>query len=137
MMAKSRSTFPKEVAYLTMRTNYGTFHNERAQTFFRSESGREYVKEWLMGFEKEERKAIGEEIKLVQLGWPVGMPLVRKLERGIWEIRITLTGRIARILFTVAGSSMILIHGFIKKSQKTPEKELKTARSRIKLIQKG
>ena len=53
------------------------------------------------------------------------------------EIRITLTGRIARILFTVAGSSMILIHGFIKKSQKTPEKELKTARSRIKLIQKG
>ncbi|MEX0722103.1 MAG: type II toxin-antitoxin system RelE/ParE family toxin [Balneolaceae bacterium] len=91
--------------------------------FFRSASGREYVREWLLDLEKKDRKAIGEQIKLVQFGWPVGMPLVRKMESDIWEIRINLSDRIARILFTVVEDSMILVNGFIKKSQKSPEKE--------------
>ncbi|MEX0608079.1 MAG: type II toxin-antitoxin system RelE/ParE family toxin [Balneolaceae bacterium] len=102
--------------------------------FFRSDSGREYVREWLLGLAKEDKKAIGEEIKLVQFGWPIGMPLVRKMESGMWEIRIALAKRIARIFFTVIDDSIILVHGFIKKTQKTPEKELKTARNRIKMI---
>ena len=98
--------------------------------FYRSESGREPVREWLKGLPKEERKVIGIDLKTVQFGWPLGMPLVRKLEAGLWEVRSSLAGRIARVLFTVMDEQLILLHGFIKKSQKTPVADLKTARSR-------
>ena len=73
---------------------------------------------------------IGTDIKTVQLGWPIGMPVVRKLDTGLWEVRIDLDDTIARILFTIVGSDMILLHGFIKKSQKTPAVDLQTARQR-------
>jgi len=61
---------------------------------------------------------------------PIGMPVVRKLEPKLWEVRSDLDGIIARIIFTVVGSQMILLHGFIKKSQKTPAVDLQTARQR-------
>jgi phage-related protein len=57
----------------------------------------------------------------------VGMPVVRKLDIGIWEVRSTLRNRIARILFTVEGSKMVLLHGFIKKAKKTIKSDLDTA----------
>jgi phage-related protein len=68
--------------------------------FYRSEAGREPVREWLKGLPKEERKVIGIDLKTVQFGWPLGMPLVRKLEPGLWEVRSSLAGKIARVLFT-------------------------------------
>jgi phage-related protein len=99
--------------------------------FFRTESGREPVRVWLKRLDKEDRKAIGEDIKLVQLRWPLGMPLVRKLETGLWELRSRLKdGRIARICFTVQGDEMALLHGFVKKSRRTPLRELRLARDR-------
>src|SRR6059058_5057028 len=96
--------------------------------FFRTDTGREPVREWLKSLARAERKIIGEDIKTVQFGWPLGMPLVRKMSPDLWEIRSSLRSGISRILFTIMGSSMILLHGFMKKSQKTPVDELNLAR---------
>jgi phage-related protein len=98
--------------------------------FFRTEAGKEPVREFLRELAPEDRKTIGTDIKEVQLGWPLGMPLVRKMEKDLWEIRSHLEGRIARILFTVSEGHMVLLHAFIKKSQKTPKSELDTAKAR-------
>ena len=98
--------------------------------FFRTEAGNEPVRDWLAGFPKEQRRQIGIDIKTVQFGWPLGMPVVRKLEPGLWEVRTDLGDCIARVIFTLAGTDMLLLHGFIKKSQKTPAPELHTARQR-------
>ncbi|MCB8942997.1 MAG: type II toxin-antitoxin system RelE/ParE family toxin [Ardenticatenaceae bacterium] len=100
-------------------------------SFFRTSRGREPVREWLKSLEQEDRKAIGEDIKLVQFRWPLGMPLVRKLEANLWEVRSNLSNnRIARVLFTVHEDQIALLHGFIKKSQKTPINDLELGRSR-------
>lgn len=102
--------------------------------FFQTESGREPVREWLLELGKEDRKAIGEDIKLVQLRWPLGLPLVRKLERDLWEVRSQLTaGRIARTCFTVNAGEMILLHGFVKKTQRMTSRDLELARQRRNL----
>lgn len=98
--------------------------------FFRTEVGNEPVREFLRELSGEDRKIIGTDIKEVQFGWPLGMPLVRKMESGLWEIRSHLEGRIARVLFTLAEGHMVLLHAFIKKAQKTPKSELDTARTR-------
>lgn len=98
--------------------------------FFKTHSGKEPVREWLKSLVKAEKKIIGEDIKTVQFGWPLGMPLVRKLDIGIWEVRSELDNRIARVLFTVHENTMVLLHGFIKKSQKTPKGDLEIAKKR-------
>ncbi len=106
--------------------------------FFRTNMGREPVREWLKKLDKNDRKAIGEDIKLLQFRWPLGMPLVRKLESGLWEVCSHLVdGRIARVLFTVNGHQIALLHGFVKKSRKTPANDLKLARSRKNIWQNG
>lgn len=99
--------------------------------FFRTAAGAEPVREWLKTLDRDDRKTIGEDLKTVQFGWPLGMPLVRKLDTDLWEARSHLRDRIARIVFTVQGAVMVLLHGFIKKSQKTPAAELKAAKRRL------
>ena len=99
--------------------------------FYKSPSGNEPVRDWLKSLSSEDKKIIGEDIKTVQFGWPLGMPLVRKLETGLWEIRVILRGRIVRVLITVEGNTMVLLHGFIKKSQKTPLEDLNLAMERL------
>jgi phage-related protein len=103
--------------------------------FFRTASGNEPVREWLKSLPREERRIIGEDIKTVQFGWPLGMPLVRKLNKGLWEVRCRLPDRIARVIFTTCEGRMILLHGFIKKSQKTPQEDLELAKTRLRLLQ--
>ena len=104
----------------------------RLQVFFyRTGSGAEPVREWLKGLSRDDSKIIGEDIKTVQFGWPLGMPLVRKMEPGLWEVRVSLDKRIARIFFTANNGLLVLLHGFIKKSQKTPANDLKIARQRM------
>src|SRR5258708_902952 len=103
--------------------------------FFRTGTGREPVRDWLKSLPREERKAIGEDIKTVQFGWPLGMPVVRKLGEGLWEVRSRLAGRIARIAFTVDEGRMVLLHGFIKKSQKPPAADLSLAKNRLQMLQ--
>lgn len=60
------------------------------------------------------------------------MPLVKHMGAGLWEVRIRLDNRIARVLFVLSGSTMVLLHGFIKKQQKTPKDELELAHERYK-----
>lgn len=105
--------------------------------FFRTGSGTEPVRRWLKSLPVTHKKAIGEDIKTVQFGWPLGMPLVEKLEPYLWEVRTKVPDGIARVLFTVDGHVMILLHGFIKKTRKIPQKEIGTARSRLKQYQEA
>ena len=98
--------------------------------FYRTAAGKEPVREWLKSLPKQDRRTIGIDLKTVQFAWPLGMPLVRKLESGIWEVRSSLNRRIARVLFTTIGDRMVLLHGFIKKAQKTPPGDIELARSR-------
>lgn len=99
--------------------------------FYRTEQGNEPVREWLKELPAADRKSVGDEIRAVQFGWPVGMPLVRKVRRGLWEVRVHLVGRIARVLFTTFDGEAVLLHGFIKKSQRTPAADLATAVERM------
>jgi phage-related protein len=101
--------------------------------FYRSDNGREPVREWLKGLEAEHRKILGEDIKDVEFSWPIGMPLVRSLGRDLWEVRSNLPGgRIARVLFSAERDAMVLLHGFIKKTQKTPQRDIDLALKRKK-----
>ena len=96
--------------------------------FYRSDSGREPVREWLKGHEPDDRKVIGEDIKDVEFSWPIGMPLVRSLGSELWEVRSSLAhGRIARVIFCIERECMVLLHGFIKKTQKTPQHDVDLA----------
>jgi phage-related protein len=99
--------------------------------FYRSKNGVEPVREWLMGLSKEDKHDIGADIKTVQYGWPLGMPLIDNLGKGLWEVRSKLAGgRIARTIFFFNDNSMILVNSFIKKTQKMPQIELDLALKR-------
>jgi len=99
--------------------------------FYRSESGREPGREWLKSLDAEDRRIIGEDIKDVEFSWPIGMPLVRSLGRKLWEVRSRLPhGRVARVIFCVEKDCMVLLHGFMKKTQKTPKQEIDLALKR-------
>jgi phage-related protein len=100
--------------------------------FFRTDTDNEPVREWLKDLPKEDCKVIGTDILTVQYAWPVGKPLVDNLGDGIWEVRSRLNNRIARTLFVVVNQEIILLHGFIKKQQKTPQDELDLAKKRKK-----
>ena len=103
--------------------------------FYQLSSGREPVREWLKTLDEDDRRAIGEDIKDVEFSWPIGMPLCRPLGKGLWEVRSDLAGgRIARVLFCTAHGQMVLLHGFIKKTQKTPDADLELARKRKKEV---
>ena len=94
-----------------------------AVLFFRTETGREPVREWLKALPVEERRLIGEDLKTLQFRWPLGMPLVRSLGSALWELRSRLPNRTARVLFYVCDTQLILLHGFIKKTQKLPKED--------------
>lgn len=110
----------------------GLRHGKRVQAvFYRTEAGGEPVREWLKNLSsREDRKQIGEDIKTIEFGWPVGMPVCRSVGGGIYEVRSDLAqNRIARVLFYFdKNRRMVLLHGFIKKTQKTPEEDLQLAR---------
>ena len=95
--------------------------------FYQEDSGREPVLDWLKRLDKAERKIIGEDLQTLQYRWPLGMPLVKFLSKNLWELRCTLPNRICRIIFIVEEKNIILLHGFIKKTQKTPQREIEIA----------
>lgn len=99
--------------------------------FYQLPSGREPVREWLKALDDVDRKIVGEDIKDVEFSWPIGLPLCRPLSRGLWEVRSALTqGRIARVIFCVHESRMVLLHAFVKKTQKTPNADIDLALKR-------
>jgi len=107
--------------------------------FFLTEARGEPVREWLKSPSPDDRKRIGEDIKSVEYGWPIGMPVCRALGNGIYEVRTVVTqGRIARVLFYIdKRSRMVLLHAFIKKTRKTPDDDLMLARSNKSKHQRG
>jgi phage-related protein len=104
--------------------------------FYRSRAGADLVRDWLKSLPAEDRQSLGRDLRLVELGWPIGMPLCRPLGGGLWELRSRLSSnRIARVIFCAAQGKMVLLHGFIKKTQKTPQSELDLARTRQKEVE--
>jgi phage-related protein len=102
--------------------------------FFRTASGSEPVRIWLKDLSRKDCRSIGEDIKTVEFGWPVGMPVCRSLSghKELWEVRSKITGGIARVIFMLHDGEMILLHSFVKKTQKTPQNELDLAVKRKK-----
>lgn len=103
--------------------------------FYELSSGRKPVREWLLDLNKQDRMIAGKDVQKAEFGWPIGLPSCRPMGDGLYEIRSDLTGgRIGRILFCLLNGEMVLLHGFIKKSQKTPQAALELARKRRKEI---
>ncbi|HUX85704.1 MAG TPA: type II toxin-antitoxin system RelE/ParE family toxin [Chloroflexota bacterium] len=101
--------------------------------FYRTAQGAEPVRDFLLALPREDRRIVGADIATVEYGWPVGKPTCAPLGLGLWEVRSTLaTNRIARVIFTLHDSQMVLLHAFIKKTQKTPPGDLEIARKRMK-----
>jgi len=91
------------------------------------------VRDWLLDLDKADRQSVGIDIKTVEFGWPIGMPVCRAMGGGFYEVRTNLSSnRIARVLFCIEGKNMVLLHGFIKKTQKTPRQDLALAKARYK-----
>jgi phage-related protein len=108
------------------------FTKRIAAVFFANELGAEPVRDWLKELDKTDRTKIGIDIRTVEYGWPVGMPVCKPLGDGLYEVRTRLKDQIARVLFGIEDGEMVLLHGFIKKSQATPKNDLDLARKRLK-----
>src|SRR5438128_10405604 len=109
-------------------------------TFYRTARGTEPVRKWLRALSREDKRIVGTDIATVEFGWPVGMPTCRPLasRRGLLEVRSSLTqNRIARVVLCIHQGQMVLLHGFIKKTQQTPENELDLAVHRQKEVEGG
>jgi phage-related protein len=104
-----------------------------AARFFVAASGKMPVREWLLDLDQDDRRVLGKDIQKVEFGWPIGMPYCRPLGRGLWEVRSNISsGRIARVVFCLRDGDMVLLHGFVKKSQKTPQQDIDLALQRMK-----
>ncbi len=107
-----------------------------AARFYSSATGRRPVREWLLALSKDDRRIIGRDIQKVEFGWPIGMPYCRSLGRGLSEVRSDLPGgRIARVIFCIVANEMILLHGFEKKTQRTPQHDVDLALRRKQEIE--
>ena len=107
-----------------------------AARFYLTAAGGNPVRDWLMQLPAADRQQVGHDIRDVEFGWPVGMPLCRSLGVGLWEVRSTLPSRrIARVIFCARDGELILLHAFIKKTQKAPANDLALAMKRMKEVQ--
>ena len=118
----------------TKKGTGSTDSGKRVQArFFATASGNEPVRDWLLDLPVADRRAIGQDIKTAEFGWPIGMPICRALRGDVWEVRTSLSGnRIARVLFAVENGELILLHGFLKKTQRTPPEAIRLAEQRLK-----
>jgi phage-related protein len=106
-----------------------------AARFYETANGRRPVREWLLDLAKDDRRIIGKDIQKVEFGWPIGMPYCRPLGHGLWEVRSDLAGgRIARVIFCIVRGEMVLLHGFEKKTRKTPPHDIDLALRRKREI---
>lgn len=105
--------------------------------FYRNEAGTEPVRDWLLSLDADARKEIGSDIMSVQWRWPLSKPLVDSFGEGLYEVRTTRDKNIYRVLFCIVGATMVLLHGFLKKSQATPKKDRELARKRQRDVEGG
>ncbi len=129
---------------MTGSTKSGTLYvvsNSEKQiplVFFRTASGSEPVREWLLDLPKADRHIVGSGLKELEVGWPIGMPLCRAMGGGLFELRVSLPSRrIARVIVCVYEKELFALHAFIKKTQKTPETDLKLARKRKRQLERA
>ena len=133
----------QNVAKLPKSTLRGTVSASRLikripAIFFQTEAGSEPVRSWLNGMAREDRRLIGEDIKSVEFGWPIGMPTCRPLGDGLWEVRTDLQGnRISRVFYVDTRQRMVLLHGILKKTRATPPSDLDMARKQMRKHEKG
>ena len=104
--------------------------------FYKTLNGTEPVRDWLLKLGIEDRKTVGKDIQKVEFGWPIGMPYSRPLGRGLFEVRSDISDkRIARVIFIIQNDGMVLLHGFVKKTQKTSKADLALAMNRKKEVE--
>ena len=103
--------------------------------FYRSATGREPVLEGLRALDRKDRRAIGLDLMRVQFGWPIGMPLVRSLKDGLLGGAFSSAGPEDSSFDTVLPpETLVVLHGFIKKTKKTPAEEIELAKRRMKEV---
>ena len=106
--------------------------------FFRTAAGAEPVQEWLVGLDADKRRLIGQDLMRVQFRWPIGMPLVRPLGKGLFEVRANLPDTsTARVLFCFYEGKLVALHGFVKRSQTIAPADLRIARDRKRDLENG
>ena len=106
--------------------------------FFKLDSEREPVKDFLRDLGKKDCGIIGSDIKTIEVGWPAGMPVCRSLGDGLWEVRSNISGgRVARVIFVIHEGQMCLLHGFVKKTQQTPKVDIDLAKQRMTALKRG
>ena len=99
--------------------------------FFRTDLGSEPVRDFLKNLSTSDKKSVGADIMSVEMLWPIGYPTVKKVDKNLWEVRSNISDKkISRIFFTISGNRMILLHGFIKKTQKLPKEDFDLAKKR-------
>lgn len=103
--------------------------------FFKTDAGNEPARDFLKSLSLEDKKTIGADIMAIEMSWPIGYPTVRKMDTNLWEVRSNVSdGKTCRLFFTISETRMILLHGIIKKSQKTPKEDLDLAKKRRDLV---
>jgi phage-related protein len=103
--------------------------------FFVSHTGKMPVREWILALDKQDKITVGQDMQRIEFEWPVNMPYCRPLGSGLWEIRSSISGsRITRIIFCIFEENAVMLHSFIKKTQKTPQSDLNLAKSRMKEV---
>ncbi len=103
--------------------------------FYETRNGKLPVRDWLLKLSKDDRKRVGVDLATVEYGWPVGMPICKSLGSGLWEVRTNISDkRISRVLFCIHDDSLWALHGFVKKTQKTPKSDIELAIKRMKEI---
>src|SRR5258708_28834533 len=103
--------------------------------FFRTASGTEPVREWLKGLDRDDSRIIGGDIRTVEYGWPIGMPVCRSIKgyKDLWEVRSRISdGRIARVIFHMSGGGKDLLPRPIKQTQQAPHPDIALADRRRK-----
>ncbi len=104
--------------------------------FYKNSNDKKPVRDWLLELSENDRKIIGQDIATVEYAYPVGMPTCRSLGNKLEEVRSDISDkRIARVIFSIKCGYIILLHGFIKKTQKTPKNEIDIALKRLKEIE--
>jgi phage-related protein len=128
---------------LLQSTTHGTVGKDQLKRipaiFYRTEAGSEPVRSWLKAMDPQDRRLVGEDIKTVEFGWPVGKPTCRPMGDGLCEVRTRLPGnRMVRIFFYIdRRQRMVLLHGIVKKTRATPDADLDLARRNMRKHEKG
>jgi len=100
--------------------------------FYKTAGGNEVVLDFLRSLPADDKKTLGEDLKTLQYGYPIGMPLCRPVGK-LWELRSSLPSkRELRLLwfFHKVTQTIIVVHAFIKKAQRTPQKDIELGEAR-------